>query len=329
MVNSIDTSVFADHHTVNGDNRTIAANVNFAESIKLSSTRTGNIKIANNTIGGINYDKSMVVKRVGNSVCPSNFSVATDTLDNNGSKYVNAGLRNNISDFAFPALADNTIGGINYDKSMVGRRVGNSACPSIFRAFTSITPNSNDWIYDKRINSSSAAPDIDPTSRPLIVVDISGTNPERGSDWFSNFTNVFLPELLSDGYHYGIKKAADEVLDNFNEYISNHNLNNPIVLVNGHSRGAAAANTLAHELSNSLETKNVFAYTFASLNVKEWGLTERQNIFNIMNRNDFVPYYPMSLFRLGPIGEQRCDRYGRNIPITMKYDWLGYDFGCP
>ena len=83
--------------------------------------------------------------------------------------------------------------------------------------------------------------------------------------------------------------------------------------VTGHSLGGAIANIMAKNLSDVYGAENVFAYTFASPKVisadKESG---NGNIYNIINREDWVPASPPNLKgRNGlPIGFSRHDFAG-------------------
>ena len=220
----------------------------------------------------------------------------------------------------------NTLGGINYELGLhFNRTLGNDIDHSAFPDSATI-PATTDavGIFDN-VNPSSSASESEPGRRPLVVVDISGTDPFLLSDWGSNiwvhWTNWFRLDDL--GYHYGFREAEKEVLKNFNDYIGDHNLVNPIVLITGQSRGGAVANILADDLNNNkvpgVSKESVFAYTFAAANIKMGDLTKSENIFNIINRNDIVPLLPRSLFHFGPIGWQRWHRFGRDIPVTMKY----------
>ena len=131
--------------------------------------------------------------------------------------------------------------------------------------------------------------------RPLVFVIIRGTTGDE--QWHSNFSVGFRYE------HYGFSRAEQELHLNLFYYLRELQANglycieDGIIFVTGHSRGAAVANLLAFELNRTemlVRTENLFAYTFATP-----GTTLRPNaypnpnIFNIVNAEDFVIYIPL------------------------------------
>ena len=57
---------------------------------------------------------------------------------------------------------------------------------------------------------------------------------------------------------------ADEVLTNVENYLSSTGLQDPIILITGHSMRAAIANILAARLNETMDSGNIYAYTFAT-----------------------------------------------------------------
>lgn len=133
-------------------------------------------------------------------------------------------------------------------------------------------------------------------SRHLIAIVIKGTSSD--AEWYSNFN------MGTGEDHAGFYTAKEELVVKLWEYLretlnlSNADKDSISFFVTGHSRGAAVANLVAAELSNpsSLYGKayNVYGYTFAapavSINATETGY---ENIFNIVNGEDFVPRVPL------------------------------------
>ncbi|MCC8102677.1 MAG: leucine-rich repeat protein, partial [Clostridiales bacterium] len=137
------------------------------------------------------------------------------------------------------------------------------------------------------------------------VIPVRGTT--GNCEWFSNFN---LGER-SDGYHDGFKKAADTVLNVLPSVITT---DNNIILLTGHSRGAAVANIVAGELteSASLATSNhIFGYTFACPAVGKNVNTSLTNIRNFNNPGDVITALPLE--------EWGYERYGMTVSLYQDY----------
>lgn len=152
--------------------------------------------------------------------------------------------------------------------------------------------------------------------RPVVVVVVRGS--VTTEDWDDNFTTQFNPK------NNRFVALSNEVETNLSNYISSHisqtYSEEPIILVTGHSLGAAVANLLAAKLNTSYETSDIYAYTFGTPNV----INERQgteainypNIFNILNSNDVVTYVPFT-FTIPVLNY--WERYGIDLTINMPY----------
>ena len=173
---------------------------------------------------------------------------------------------------------------------------------------------------------------IDELDTTLVIAVIRGTYHE---EWLTNW------DIGSDYEHSSFSKAATHVYDRLYNYINNHSdqIKGTLkILVTGHSRGAATANLLSAYLDNyslypgklnsiSVESKNVYAYTFATPNTTARNKTIREaypfnNIFNVVNPEDFVTKVVPSAWGYG--------RFGRTLvlpcatSISSKYStYLG------
>lgn len=148
---------------------------------------------------------------------------------------------------------------------------------------------------------------------PLVVVDVRGT--VTGNDWLNDITTQFE----SDNNRFAA--LADEVLTNVENYLSSTELQNPIILVTGHSMGAAIANILAARLNETMDSGNIYAYTFATPRTVNEAVSGNQavnypNIFNILNSNDAVTYVPLTI-TLPVVNYWK--RHGIDLYINMPY----------
>ncbi len=95
-------------------------------------------------------------------------------------------------------------------------------------------------------------------------------------------------------FAYNFLYSAEDIFLDFQNFVQEKN---PIIILAGHSRGAAVANLLAVLLNQVYDSSKIFAYTFAcpqtiktSLNFTDY------NIFNFINSSDIVPYLPLSFW---------------------------------
>jgi len=206
----------------------------------------------------------------------------------------------------------------------------------------------NNWLIPNLVGHSIAHKDImlDGEERPLIVVVVRGSAPDI--DWFTNLISGLEVIDLPAGF----RKASYEVRDNLRKYINGKGLKDPVVLVTGHSLGAAVANLLAEQLTTSQKTsvtpvmgaENTYAYTFAAPTVvREDSREAHKNIFNFLNncnnhreptnfgnalciiRNDIVgccdvvTHVPHILLqRLDPQKNDPWSRHGQEAHFSME-----------
>ena len=114
---------------------------------------------------------------------------------------------------------------------------------------------------------------------------------------------------------------AEEVFTNVENYLSSTGLQDPIILVTGHSMGAAIANILAARLNGIMDPDNVYAYTFATPRTVNEAVSGNQavnypNIFNILNSNDAITYVPLTIML--PVVNY-WKRHGIDLYINMPY----------
>lgn len=190
---------------------------------------------------------------------------------------------------------------------------------------------SNDMgISDSVVLSEDSSETSNSITRQLVVIAIRGSvTPE---DWWMDLATQM--HINTDGFDagrdtilkslYGYKDECENCGGNgcnsCKGYLEKYNITNPIVLVTGHSLGAAIANLVAAELNKTEGASDVYSYTFATPQVEAYPLdatiTQPTNIFNILNTNDVVTYVPTS-WLLPAINI--WSRYGIDIPLNMPY----------
>lgn len=177
---------------------------------------------------------------------------------------------------------------------------------SLYDCVCTVNTNTNALLYDLQLTEDEPVSD-----RPLVVVTVRGS--VTLNDWINNAITQLYP---MDNRFVALK---DEVVQNLENDFSA--LTDPIILVTGHSLGAAIANLLAADLSAELGIANVYAYTFATPQVVTESLDQEAipypNIFNILNSNDVVTYMPTTL--IVPLANF-WTRHGIDIPLNMPYN---------
>ena len=154
---------------------------------------------------------------------------------------------------------------------------------------------------------------VNGVNRSLVVVPFRGTSHAAG--WPTNLASFVQREET------GFLGAANDAGVFLAKYIQDYSLTNPIVLLTGHSKGAAVANVLADKLNTGgvagVNASDVYAYTFATVNVKTNVDTSYENIFNILNKEDGFTY--------GFLGKESAlcpgnwGRHGLNARVEMDY----------
>lgn len=164
-----------------------------------------------------------------------------------------------------------------------------------------------------KINEGAIVSSSVQRTRSLIVVDI------RGSVTLMDWLNDIRTQLPPPDNRFAA--LADEIFTNVENYLSSTGVQNPIILVTGHSMGAAIANILAARLNGIMDPGNVYAYTFATPRTVNEAVSGNQavnypNIFNILNSNDVVTYVPLTI-TLPVVNYWK--RHGIDLYINMPY----------
>ena len=216
----------------------------------------------------------------------------------------------------------NTLGSVSAVELYSGTDMGTDsgmAANDLRYSFSSLTSDSGE-------NEATVS-----DGRQLVVVSVRGS--VTILDWLMDLLTQF--HVCFYDFDVGAQKVIDSLYgyDNCSEcdgsdekcpckgYLVNNNITDPIILVTGHSMGAAIANLVAAELNEIEGVGDVYGYTFATPYVKAYPLdaviTQPNNIFNILNTNDVVTYVPTSW--LLP-GVNIWSRYGIDIPLNMPFN---------
>ncbi len=178
------------------------------------------------------------------------------------------------------------------------------------------------------------------TVKKVVFAGFIGSHDDQ---WFSNFDPLgneranwkdrnapYAPTTSDNTVHKGFADAREYVYARLKEYMSRNGINkdNSILLLAGHSRGAATANLLAAYLidENSLVSPDrLFTYTFATPNVAKIGKVgdKYNSIFNIVNPEDFVTKVLLSSWGFSRYGitytlpSQRNDKQHKEYLASM------------
>ena len=135
--------------------------------------------------------------------------------------------------------------------------------------------------------------------RTLLLVTIRGTS---GGEWYSNFD--FAPSRDEDTcYAENFLACAKDVLSGLRGDLEAEE--SPLLLICGHSRGAACANLLGLLLDEERGPTDIYVYTFATPATVRGEVLNRSypNIFNLLNPCDIVTMLPLPSLGYGRAGQ--------------------------
>lgn len=164
-------------------------------------------------------------------------------------------------------------------------------------------------------------------TKEIIVVVVKGTNGTI-KEWESNFDigSTINKSKFSDwtitSNHKGFDVAATRILKCITDYESKSYLDKSAkkaYWVTGHSRGAGIANILGARLVDA--SKDVYCYTFAAPNTttasNATNTTTYAGIYNVLNKDDFVPYLPVTAWGFKHYGKS----YTISIDENYEKEW--------
>lgn len=174
-------------------------------------------------------------------------------------------------------------------------------------------------------NSTNLSSDLTNSSADLANSSASSANSSVATS--SSATNLISTsdanksdagEKNAANFAYNFLYSAEDIFLDFQNFVQEKN---PIIILTGHSRGAAVANLLAVLLNQVYDSSKIFAYTFACPQTIKTSLKFTDyNIFNFINSSDIVPYLPLSFWGF--------KRAGKDIFLDEDFDGGFSDFAA-
>ena len=140
---------------------------------------------------------------------------------------------------------------------------------------------------------------VDGAYREAFIIAVRGTN---GAEWYSNFDFAPSRNPNTSFAENFLFSAQDILLDVQNVIERKKTEKKPLVIVCGHSRGAACANILGILLDEVYAPQDVYVYTFACPETVRNVLYDVKNIFNVINPCDIVPRMPLAAWGFSRAG---------------------------
>ncbi len=151
----------------------------------------------------------------------------------------------------------------------------------------------------------------------ICLITVRGSS--NTSDWVGNISML----TLLDGKHIGFSFPANRIYDAARKMAKDKGFTGKMKYVlTGHSRGAAVANLLAVKLmEDGVSSSDVYNYNFACPDVAAlFSFKSYNNIFNICNRLDIVPYVPGDIASAIAAPGISWDKYGKTYWFTSYND---------
>ncbi len=246
----------------------------------------------------IHYNHGIFDKLFSGSAYDYNHSLARLTFD-----FVEAGFSATTDDFAKGGSDTSSIAKKRYANiKNKYDEYGFTTNQKFYNYGIALTDTSDKAAY------SIASRDIMVNGKTKKLVALVVRGGKYGGEWVSNF-NVGRDSTYSQGF----KKPADDITEKLKSYISAYKSKDVVLWMTGYSRGAAIANLVAANMvdysqkCSCLNSENIFTYTFATprpVHVKNANAANEKynNIFNIVNAADAVPYVLLSDWGFGRYG---------------------------
>lgn len=174
--------------------------------------------------------------------------------------------------------------------------------------FADVETKGYSFFDEDRCSYSIAIKNSEYNDEKICLITLRGSDKFSASDWLCN-----IDIATYDEKHQGFLVSAVLIRDQIFSKLDT--LSNVKFVITGHSRGAAVGNLLAVELmGQGVNAGNVYNYNYACPDVVCAEDTPNyNNIFNLCNTADAVPYVP------GAIGKS-WGKYGRTLWFTKDAD---------
>jgi len=188
----------------------------------------------------------------------------------------------------------------------------------------------NDWFTQKPTTDSigvivgNMPITVNGEDYTLIALAVRGGGYE--SEWASNFT------IGNNGQHNGFDTAKNNVIGFLRTYVEEQNITGAVkIWITGYSRAAATANLVGGAIDNDIlisddityDYDDIYTYCFetpaGALTSQVKGQAKYNNIFNIINSSDPVPYVAPAAMGFGRYG---IDRYLPSKESSSEYAGL-------
>lgn len=170
-------------------------------------------------------------------------------------------------------------------------------------------------------------------TKTILAVTVRGTNGTL-SEWQSNFDvgdiNTDNTDWQNKNHHKGFDIAANRIMRIISAYCTTYGVDtsNICYWITGHSRGAGISNLLgAYYADKGAET---FTYTFAApaalrdatANKDTAKASKYNSIFNVVNKDDFVPCLPMEKWFYTLYGKTSKVSLGENSAYESQWEGM-------
>ncbi|MCH5304380.1 MAG: VWA domain-containing protein, partial [Ruminococcus sp.] len=177
-------------------------------------------------------------------------------------------------------------------------------------------------------------------TKTILAVTVRGTNGTL-SEWQSNFDvgdyNSNNSDWKNKNHHKGFDIAANRIMKIISAYCTAYNVDSSNICywITGHSRGAGISNLLgAYYADKGAET---FTYTFAApaalrdLSKATAKRTIYNSIFNVVNKDDFVPCLPMERWYYTLYGKTSKVSLAENSAYESQWEKMSgiFDYNPP